>query len=345
MDNLTSFLDTLNSPQRTAVLHVNGPLLVLAGAGTGKTKVLTSRIANIIKQDFAAAQNILAVTFTNKAAKEMEERISSMIDCYGLNIGTFHSIAARILRQQAEHLNLGLNSRFTIINADDQLKLIKDIVKKENIDPQKYAPKLLYVIISRWKDQGLLPHKLSESDIQLPVHKVAKLVYNEYQRSLQAANVVDFGDLMIYNNELFIRHPGILQHYQDQYKYILIDEYQDTNAVQYLWSRMLASSSKNICCVGDDDQSIYGWRGAEVGNILRFGKDFPDATIIKLEQNYRSSAEILSAAASIIDNNKNRHGKTLWTDKNEGEKIKIISCWNEREEARFVVSEIGKMVA
>lgn len=344
MNNVGNFLDSLNPQQLEAALHVNGPLLVLAGAGTGKTKVLTSRIASIIKQNLAASQNILAVTFTNKAAREMQERISSIIDCYGLNIGTFHSIAAKILRQQAEYLNLGLNSRFTIINSDDQIKLIRDIIKKENIDPKKYTPKLLSIIISRWKDQGLLPYKLSESDIKLPVHKVAKLVYEEYQRNLQASNVVDFGDLLVYNNELFIGHPSILRYYQDQYKYILIDEYQDTNNVQYLWARMLASSSKNICCVGDDDQSIYGWRGAEIGNILRFGKDFPNATIIKLEQNYRSSSEILSAASSIIDNNKNRHGKTLWTDKNKGEKIKIISCWNEKEEARFVVSEIGKLV-
>ena len=344
MNNVGNFLDSLNPQQLKAALHANGPLLVLAGAGTGKTKVLTSRIASIIQQNLAASQNILAVTFTNKAAREMQERISSIIDCYGLNIGTFHSIAAKILRQQAEYLNLGLNSRFTIINSDDQIKLIRDIIKKENIDPKKYTPKLLSIIISRWKDQGLLPYKLSESDIKLPVHKVAKLVYEEYQRNLQASNVVDFGDLLVYNNELFIGHPSILRYYQDQYKYILIDEYQDTNNVQYLWARMLASSSKNICCVGDDDQSIYGWRGAEIGNILRFGKDFPNATIIKLEQNYRSSSEILSAASSIIDNNRNRHGKTLWTDKDKGERIKIISCWNEREEARFVVSEIGKLV-
>jgi DNA helicase-2/ATP-dependent DNA helicase PcrA len=344
MNNVGNFLDSLNPQQLKAALHVNGPLLVLAGAGTGKTKVLTSRIASIIQQNLAASQNILAVTFTNKAAREMQERISSIIDCYGLNIGTFHSIAAKILRQQAEYLNLGLNSRFTIINTDDQIKLIRDIIKKENIDPKKYTPKLLSIIISRWKDQGLLPYKLSESDIKLPVHKVAKSVYEEYQRNLQASNVVDFGDLLVYNNELFIGHPSILRYYQEQYKYILIDEYQDTNNVQYLWARMLASSSKNICCVGDDDQSIYGWRGAEIGNILRFGKDFPNATIIKLEQNYRSSAEILSAASSIIDNNRNRHGKSLWTDKDKGERIKIISCWNEREEARFVVSEIGKLV-
>ncbi len=339
-----SFLDSLNHQQLAAALHAHGPLLVLAGAGTGKTKVLTTRIANIINQGLASPGNILAVTFTNKAAREMQDRISKMIDCYGLNIGTFHSIAAKILRQQAEFLNLSLNSRFTIISHDDQLKLIKDIVKQRNIDPKKYVPKILHIIISRWKDQGLLPCKLSESDIKLPIHKVAKFIYDEYQQNLLASNVVDFGDLLLYNNELFIKNPEILKHYQERYQYILIDEYQDTNAVQYLWARMLASSTKNICCVGDDDQSIYGWRGAEIGNILRFEKDFPDATVIKLEQNYRSSSEILSAASSVIENNKNRHGKTLWTDKNDGQKIKIISCWNDKEEARFVVSEIDKLV-
>jgi DNA helicase-2/ATP-dependent DNA helicase PcrA len=339
-----SFLDSLNTQQLSAALHVTGPILVLAGAGTGKTKVLTTRIANIINQNLALPQNILAVTFTNKAAREMQNRISSMIDCYGLNIGTFHSIAAKILRQQAEYLNINMDSRFTIISYDDQLKLIKEIIKQQNIDAKKYAPKFLHIIISRWKDQGLLPYKLAEHDIKLPIFSVAKLVYEQYQRNLQATNIVDFGDLLLYNNEIFIKNPDILKYYQELFKYILIDEYQDTNSVQYLWARMLASSSKNICCVGDDDQSIYGWRGAEIGNILRFEKDFPNATVIKLEQNYRSSSEILSAASSVIDNNKNRHGKTLWTDKKDGEKIKIISCWNDKEEARFVVSEIDKLI-
>lgn len=339
-----NFLNSLNPQQLAASLHVEGSLLVLAGAGTGKTKVLTTRIANIIDKKTARPENILAVTFTNKAAREMQDRISSIIDCYGLNIGTFHSIAAKILRQQAEHLNIGLDSRFSIINQDDQIKLIKEIVKQENIDSQKYTPKLLHIIISKWKDQGILPYKMSESDIKLPIHKIAKFVYEIYQKNLLISNVVDFGDLLLYNNELFIKNPEILKYYQDQFKYILIDEYQDTNAVQYLWARMLAAKSKNICCVGDDDQSIYGWRGAEVGNILRFEKDFPNATIIKLEQNYRSTSEILAAASSVIDNNKNRHSKTLWTNKREGGKIKIISCWNDKEEARFVVSEIDKLI-
>lgn len=339
-----NFLDSLNPQQLAASLHTEGPILVLAGAGTGKTKVLTTRVANIIHKNLSLPQNILAVTFTNKAAKEMQERIRQMTDCYGLNIGTFHSIAAKILRQQVQHLGLSLNSRFTIISQDEQIKQIKEIMKQENIDSQKYTPKLLHIIISRWKDQGLLPYKISEIDIKLPIHKIAKFIYEIYQQHLLTSNVVDFGDLLLYNNELFIKNPNILKYYQEQFKYILIDEYQDTNAVQYLWARMLASSLKNICCVGDDDQSIYGWRGAEIGNILRFEKDFPNATIIKLEQNYRSSSEILSAAGAVINNNKNRHGKMLWTNKNPGQKIKIISCWNEKEEGRFVISEIDKLI-
>ncbi|HJD55101.1 MAG TPA: DNA helicase PcrA [Rickettsia endosymbiont of Pyrocoelia pectoralis] len=338
------FLHSLNPQQQKAVLHTEGPLLLLAGAGTGKTKVLTSRIANIIHQNLASPQNILAVTFTNKAAKEMAERVQNLVNCYGLNIGTFHSMAARILRDQIEHLNLGLSSRFTILNQDDQLKLVKDIVKLKDIDTKKYVPKLIHIIISRWKDQGLLPNKLSSSDTNLPVQRVAKLVYEEYQQNLLISNVLDFGDLLLYNNELFIINPEILKYYQEKYKYILIDEYQDTNVVQYLWARMLASHYKNICCVGDDDQSIYGWRGAEVGNILRFEKDFPGATIIKLEQNYRSTLPILAAASNVINNNKNRHGKTLWTDRESGEKIKIISCWNDKEEARYIAAEIDRLV-
>ncbi|XVN40537.1 MAG: DNA helicase PcrA [Rickettsia endosymbiont of Argas persicus] len=343
MPNL-EFLHSLNDQQQKAVLHTEGPLLLLAGAGTGKTKVLTSRIANIIHKNLAFPNNILAVTFTNKAAREMTERVNNLINCYGLNIGTFHSMATRILRDQIEHLNLGLNNRFTIISQDDQLKLVKDIIKLKDIDTKKYVPKLIHVIISRWKDQGLLPNKLSSSDINLPVQRVAKLVYEEYQQNLLTSNVLDFGDLLLYNNELFIKNPEILRYYQEKFKYILIDEYQDTNVVQYLWARMLASLNKNICCVGDDDQSIYGWRGAEVGNILRFEKDFLNATIIKLEQNYRSTLPILAAASNVINNNKNRHGKTLWTDKESGEKIKIISCWNDKEEARYIVGEIDKFV-
>lgn len=339
-----NFLDLLNEQQQRAVLHTEGALLLLAGAGTGKTKVLTSRIANIICKNLSSPQNILAVTFTNKAAKEMSERVNNLINCYGLNIGTFHSMATKILREQVEHLGLNLNGRFTIIDRDDQLRLIKDIIKQNDLDTKRYLPRIIHSIISRWKDQGILPHKLSDSDTKFPIQKVAKLVYDGYQKNLLLSNVVDFADLLLYNNELFIKNHEILKYYQHKYQYILIDEYQDTNVVQYLWARMLAGHWKNICCVGDDDQSIYGWRGAEVGNILRFEKDFPDATVIKLEQNYRSTYPILVAASSVINNNKNRHAKTLWTDKSSGEKIKIISCWNDKEEAKYVISEIAKLV-
>ncbi|AFE52883.1 DNA helicase II [Rickettsia prowazekii str. GvV257] len=340
-----NFMHTLNAEQKKAALHTEGPLLLLAGAGTGKTKVLTSRIANIIHQNLALPHNILAVTFTNKAAKEMSERVHNLINCYGLNIGTFHSMAAKILRDQIENLNLGFNNRFTIISHDDQLTLVKDIVKlKKDIDAKKYTPKLIHIIISRWKDQGLLPNKLSTSDTNLPLQKIAKLIYEEYQKNLLISNVLDFGDLLLYNNELFIKNPAVLKYYQEKYRYILIDEYQDTNIAQYLWARMLASLYRNICCVGDDDQSIYGWRGAEVGNILRFEKDFAGATIIKLEQNYRSTLPILAAASNVINNNKNRHSKTLWTDSSSGEKIKIISCLSDKEEARYIACEIDKLV-
>ena len=336
--------DNLNPEQLSAVNQTEGPLLVLAGAGTGKTKVLTSRVAHIIEQNLAYPSNILAVTFTNKAAKEMQERVNNLIHADGLNIGTFHSISARMLRSHISLLDLGLTSNFTIINQDDQIKLIKNIALQNNVDVKQYPPKTIHIIISRWKDQGLLSDKLSDSDFHSPVHKVASSIYPEYQRQMHDSNAVDFGDLLLYCNQLLIHNPDILEHYQNKFKYILIDEYQDTNAVQYIWARMLASKHKNICCVGDDDQSIYSWRGAEVKNILRFEQDFPNAQIIKLEQNYRSTPFILGAASNIITNNKNRHGKKLWTDRKEGEKIRIISCWNDKEEARFISTEVESYI-
>lgn len=334
----------LNPPQAEAVYQTEGPLLILAGAGTGKTKVLTTRIAHIIEQQLAYPSNILAVTFTNKAAKEMQERVNNIIHADGLNIGTFHSIASRMLRSHINMLGLDLSSSFTIINQDDQVKLIKNIQLQNNIDVKQYAPKMIHTIISRWKDQGIIPEKLSDTDFISPAHKIAKSVYSEYQRQMHASNAMDFGDLLLYCNQLLINNPEILEHYQNKFRYILIDEYQDTNAVQYIWARMLASKHKNICCVGDDDQSIYSWRGAEVKNILRFEKDFPNAQIIKLEQNYRSTPYILKAASSVIMHNKNRHGKKLWTDQKTGEKIKIISCWNDKEEARFISTEIESTI-
>ena len=341
---MNNFQELLNNKQLEAVSHLQGPLLVLAGAGTGKTKVLTCRIANIIGQRLAYPSNILAVTFTNKAAKEMHSRINELVGAEGLNIGTFHSIAARMLRSHADLTGINITGSFTIIDQDDQIKLIKNIALQHNVDIKQYAPKIIHSIISRWKDQGLLPTTLNDSDCIAPIHRMTRFIYGEYQKQMHASNAVDFGDLLLYCNRLLINNPEILTHYQNKFKYILIDEYQDTNAVQYVWARMLASSHKNICCVGDDDQSIYSWRGAEVKNILKFEHDFPGATIIKLEQNYRSTSYILQAASEVINYNKNRHGKKLWTEKAGGEKIKIISCWNDKEEARFIAGEIAKFI-
>ena len=334
----------LNEPQLLATRHTKGPILILAGAGTGKTKVLTHRIAHIIEQNLAHPYEILAVTFTNKAAKEMQDRITNIIHADGLNIGTFHSIAAKILRAHITFLGKDLTSNFTIINQDDQIRLVKNIALELNIDVKQYSAKMIHIIISKWKDQGLIPDKISESDFIAPAYKLAKLVYFEYQKQMHASNAVDFGDLLLYCNQLLINNADILEHYQNKFKYILVDEYQDTNAVQYVWVRMLASKHKNICCVGDDDQSIYSWRGAEVKNILRFEQDFPSAVVVKLEQNYRSTPYILSAASQIISHNKHRHSKKLWTDQKDGEKIKIISCWNDKEEARFITTEITKFI-
>ncbi len=333
-------MDILNLPQQEAVETTEGPVLVLAGAGTGKTKVLTSRIAYIIENNFAYPSQILAVTFTNKAAREMQERVNNLIPSEGLYIGTFHSIATRILRSHIHLLDNGMDRNFTIINQDDQIKLVKNIATQINIDIKKYPPKLIYSIISKWKDQGIKPDQINDSDVTNYEGRIAKDVYFQYQKQLQDSNVADFGDLLLYCNQILINNPEILEYYQDKFKYILIDEYQDTNSVQYIWARMLASKHKNICCVGDDDQSIYSWRGAEVKNILRFEHDFPSAKIIKLEQNYRYSSYILKAASCVISHNKNRHAKNLWTQREKEEKIKIVACSNEKEEARFVGSTV-----
>ena len=334
-------MHSLNNPQQEAVENTEGPLLVLAGAGTGKTKVLTSRIAHIISNDLAYPSQILAVTFTNKAAREMQERVNNLIPSEGLYIGTFHSIATRMLRAHIELLDNGMNRNFTIINQDDQIKVVKNIALAMNVDIKKYAPKLFHAIISKWKDRGIVPEKVGNADVTNYEGRLAHDIYVQYQKQLQASNVADFGDLLLYCNLILINNPETLSFYQDKFKYILIDEYQDTNAVQYVWARMLASKHKNICCVGDDDQSIYSWRGAEVKNILRFEKDFPNAKVIKLEQNYRSSSYILKAASSVIKNNRDRHEKNLWTQREGEEKIKIISCSSEREEARFVASKVA----
>lgn len=331
----------LNDQQYEAVVSTEGPLLALAGAGTGKTKTLTSRIVYILEQKLAWPRNILAVTFTNKAAKEMEHRVMSMTDCSGIWLGTFHSIAARILRKHADLCNL--TSNFSIIDTDDQTKLIKSILEDLGIDHKKFNPKAIASVISKWKDKNLLPDQIKKSECENIIQEYSLSVYQIYQEKLRAANLVDFGDLLLYNNQIFLNNPDVLRSYQENFKYIMVDEYQDTNVVQYLWIRMLGGLHKNICCVGDDDQSIYSWRGAEIGNILRFNKDFPNAKIIKLEQNYRSTIPILNVAHGLISHNKNRHNKQLWSERNSESKVKIVSCWDDKEEARFIHSQILNM--
>ena len=334
-------INALNPEQKEAVLAVDGPVLVLAGAGTGKTKVLTTRIAHILSSRLAWASQILAVTFTNKAAKEMGERVAHLLsgdqNSNPLSwLGTFHSIAAKILRRYGEVL--GFTSSFTILNSDDQLRLIKQLLIENNIDEKQNSPKVILSIIQAWKDQALPPEKVT--DAEHSINARALLIYKAYQKRLKTLNAMDFGDLLLNNIILFTTHPEIHKEVAGRFKYILVDEYQDTNVAQYLWLRLLASAHKNICCVGDDDQSIYGWRGAEIGNILRFEKDFTGAKVIRLERNYRSTGNILAAASHIISNNNGRLGKTLWTEDDDGEKVRIRSLWDGDEEARFVGNEI-----
>ena len=336
-DNL--LLSALNEEQRLAVETTQGPLLVLAGAGTGKTRVLTTRIAHILLNKMAWPGEILAVTFTNKAAREMQERVTHLTGAsQALWMGTFHSIGARIIRRHAE--KLGLTSSFTILDTDDQLRLLKTILHEQNIDEKSMPPKLFAAIIGTWKDQGLTPDKITSGQDLSQAGGHAPKVYRLYQERLRSLNATDFGDLILHMITLFTTYQDILQEYAKRFKYILVDEYQDTNVSQYLWLRLLASYHKNICCVGDDDQSIYSWRGAEVGNILRFERDYPDAKTIRLECNYRSTPHILAAASAVIANNKGRLGKTLWTPVKEGDKVRLKSLWDEGEESRFVGEEV-----
>jgi|CXWL01.1.fsa_nt_gi DNA helicase-2/ATP-dependent DNA helicase PcrA len=329
----------LNNEQREAVEATQGAVLVLAGAGTGKTRVLTTRIAYILTNRLAYSGEILAVTFTNKAAKEMAERVNSLTgSAQSLWQGTFHSIGARIVRRHAE--KLGLTSSFTILDTDDQLRLLKTILAEQKIDDKSLPPKLFSSIIQQWKDQGLTPDKVTNVADSNNAGGHALTVYKLYQARLRSLNATDFGDLILHMLTLFTNFPEVLREFASRFKYILVDEYQDTNVAQYLWLRLLASYHKNICCVGDDDQSIYSWRGAEVGNILRFEKDYPDAKVIRLECNYRSTPHILAAASAVIANNKGRLGKTLWTPVKDGEKIRLKSVWDENEEARFVGEEV-----
>ena len=338
-----SYLGELNSEQEKAVRQTDGPVLVLAGAGTGKTKALTARVAYLIKSLNVRSHNILAVTFTNKAANEMKFRIEEHIGSLsgGLKwIGTFHSICVKILRRHAEKVHL--NSNFTIINTDDQIRLLRQVIKLEAIDEKKWPPRLLAYIIDQWKNKALTYQNIPEDDLQFDGK--GKKLYEIYQSRLRTLNAVDFGDLILHVIEILKADNALLLNYHNLFKYILVDEYQDTNMAQYLLLRLLAQGSKNICCVGDDDQSIYGWRGAEIGNILKFEKDFPGATVIRLEQNYRSTSNILGAASGLIESNQGRLGKTLWTDSNVGDKVKLIKHIDGKDEVSWICDDIHNQV-
>lgn len=340
------YLAGLNPEQREAVLATEGPVLVLAGAGTGKTRVLTTRIAHILMSKRAFPSQILAVTFTNKAAAEMRGRVAKLLfgpqadekQSAALWLGTFHSIGAKILRRHAELV--GLTPTFTILDDDDQQRLIKAMLADQNIDHTKFPARAVGAVIQGWKDRGLTYDRINEQPGTYTLAQVAAKIYPVYQNRLKALNCTDFGDLLLHNLTIFQSNPDVLQSYAERFRYILVDEYQDTNTAQYIWLRMLALAHKNICCVGDDDQSIYGWRGAEVGNILKFEVDYPGAKIVRLERNYRSTAPILKAASGLIANNKERLGKTLWTDDSDGHAVRIKSIWDDTEEARFVGEEI-----
>ncbi len=335
---MTDYLARLNPEQRAAVEAVDGPVLVLAGAGTGKTRVLTTRFAHILLTGRAAPGQVLAVTFTNKAAKEMRERVGHILGrpAEGLWLGTFHALCARMLRRHAELV--GLTSGFTILDTDDQLRLLKQVMEAAHIDPKRWAPPALMGMIQRWKDRGLTPDRVTAVEEGDFAGGQSRTLYAAYQARLKQLNTADFGDLLLHMTEVLRNQPDVLAQYHRMFRYVLVDEYQDTNLVQYLWLRLLAQSHKNICCVGDDDQSIYSWRGAEVENILRFEKDFPGAQIVRLERNYRSTVPILGAAAGLIANNEGRLGKTLRSGRNDahGDKVSVISLWDSDEEARMV---------
>jgi DNA helicase II / ATP-dependent DNA helicase PcrA len=335
------YLRGLNAPQREAVLTAEGPVLVLAGAGTGKTAALTARLAHLIYTRRAWPSEILAVTFTNKAAREMRERIGRMVGdaVEGMPwLGTFHSIAAKMLRRHAELVRLQNN--FTILDTDDQLRLLKQIIAAADLDEKRWPARSLAGLIDKWKNRGWTPADIDVGESELFANGRGAEFYAQYQTRLKAVNACDFGDLLLHMLVILKTHRDVLQHYQNRFRYILVDEYQDTNASQYLWLRLLAQQRKNICCVGDDDQSIYSWRGAEVANILRFEKDFPGAVIIRLEQNYRSTPHILGAASGLIAANSGRLGKTLWTEAGEGEKVRVLGVWDGPEEAR----RIGELI-
>jgi DNA helicase-2/ATP-dependent DNA helicase PcrA len=341
-----SYLEALNPAQREAVETTEGPVLVLAGAGTGKTRVLTMRLGHLLQTGHAFPSQILAVTFTNKAAAEMKKRVSELLDgrpVEGWWLGTFHSLAARMLRRHAELA--GLKSNFTILDEDDQLRLLKQILEGENLDPKKWPPRTLLSAIQRWKDRAWEPSSVPRGESEGIAEGRLPRLYAAYQDRLKTLNACDFGDLLLHVIGIFRdpKNTDVLADYQRRFKYILVDEYQDTNVAQYLWLRLLAQQHKNICCVGDDDQSIYGWRGAEIGNILKFEQDFPGAKIIRLEQNYRSTQHILSAANGVIAHNKGRLGKNLWSAGDPGTKISVRGVWDGRQEAEMVAEQVAKM--
>ena len=338
------YLENLNEPQKEAVLHLDGPLLIVAGAGSGKTKVLTSRIANIIKEKKAFPNQILAVTFTNKAAKEMQNRVSNILGsaATGLSwLGTFHSICAKLLRKHASAANL--NSNFTIIDTDDQIRLIKNICKAENVDIKQLSPRFILAIIDRWKNKGYYPSEviINKKDIY---EKTILPLYKIYQQKLTDLNSCDFGDLILHTVKILENYSDIREIYSNNFKYILVDEYQDTNFIQSRWLNLLSEKNKNICCVGDDDQSIYSWRGAEIKNFLEFDQVYENTKVIRLEQNYRSSQNILSVASNLIANNQNRVGKTLTTTMEEGDLVQLNCFKNGKDEAIGVSDEIEKKI-
>ncbi|RTL87870.1 MAG: ATP-dependent DNA helicase [Hyphomicrobiales bacterium] len=338
------YLDGLNPEQRAAVETLDGPVLVLAGAGTGKTRALTTRIAHLLALGKARAHEILAVTFTNKAAREMRERVEMLVGegAQAMQwLGTFHAISAKILRRHAELV--GLKPNFTILDTDDQIRLLKQVLQAENVDDKRWPARALATRIDGWKNRGLSPNQVPAGEAESFANGKGAALYALYQERLKILNAVDFGDLLLESLRLMRDNPDVLADYQKRFRYILVDEYQDTNTVQYLWLRLMSQGRRNVCCVGDDDQSIYGWRGAEVENILRFEQDFPGAKIVRLERNYRSTGHILAAASHLIAHNEGRLGKTLFTDGEEGEKPTLTGVWDSEEEARIIGEDIEQL--
>ena len=337
------YLKNLNNEQIDAVTHIDGPLLVVAGAGSGKTKVLTSKIAHIIDQKRAFPNQILAVTFTNKAAREMQNRVSTLLkkNATGMKwLGTFHSLSAKFLRKHAKAV--GLNYNFTILDQDDQIRLIKNICKSENIDIKKISPNYILAVIDKWKNKGWYPNEVNTKKTDV-LEKHFLKIYKIYQKKLTDLNSCDFGDLLLHCVKLFEKNKDICEIYSKNFKYILVDEYQDTNIIQSKWLNLLSEHHKNICCVGDDDQSIYSWRGAEIKNFLEFDKNYKNTKIVRLEKNYRSTQNILSTASHLIENNKNRLGKKLYSNSEEGELIELNCFKSGKDEAVGIGDKIERL--